>query len=65
MKLQQAPQAGQLINNPAVIQQQQQQGLNIGLIQNNQLINQNQLTDQKDLRHLLVSINLILNCLEC
>ena len=52
--MQQTSQAGQLINNQTVVQQQ---GHNIGLIQNSQIMNQNQIADQKDLRHLLVNQN--------
>ena len=38
-------------------QQQQQQGVNIGMMMPNPMINQNQMADQKDLRHLLISPN--------
>ena len=43
------------MNQP--IHTQQQQGVNIGMMQMNQMINQNQTQGQKDLRHLLISPN--------
>ena len=43
------------MNQP--IHTQQQQGVNIGMMQINQMINQNQTQGQKDLRHLLISPN--------
>ena len=43
------------MNQPINIQQQQ--AVNIGMMQTNQMINQNQMQDQKDLRHLLISPN--------